>query len=214
MSSFKNAAQAQRRTHRERSQPAYRKKFGLLEKHKDYVARARDFNKKKNIIKKLKGVADEKNPDEFYRGMIKSRVVDGKHQIHQDNTLSHETVKLLKTQDANYINLKLQAERNKIERMKEVLHDTRGEKVNTHTVFVDSDSEEVDLENLEKLPTAPMVDVATKKALGRAKKVQYNLLQTRVKRLETLERASNKLQVKSRRLFVCGVSTTDLSVAN
>ena len=32
MSSFKNAAQNQRRTHRERSQPAHRKKFGLLEK--------------------------------------------------------------------------------------------------------------------------------------------------------------------------------------
>ena len=197
MSSFKNAAQAQRRTHRERSQPAHRKKFGLLEKHKDYVVRARDFNKKKKIIKQLKGVADEKNPDEFYRGMIKSKVVDGKHEIHKDNTLDHETVMLLKTQDANYINLKLQAERNKISKLKEVLHDTMGEKVNTHTVFVESDSEDIDFENLEKLPDAPAVNSATKKALGRAKKVQYNLLQTRIKRLQTLERASNKLQVNT-----------------
>eukprot|EP00116_Pleurobrachia_bachei_P014317 sb/3474579/ len=102
---------------------------------------------------------------------------------------------LLKTQDANYINLKLQAERNKISKLKEVLHDTKGEKVNTHTVFVDSDSEDVDLENLEKLPEAPAIDSSTKKALGRAKKVQYNVLQTRIKRLQTLERASHKLQV-------------------
>jgi len=49
MSSLQNAIK--RRTHKERAQPAARSKFGLLEKHKDYVERARDFHKKENTIK-------------------------------------------------------------------------------------------------------------------------------------------------------------------
>ena len=49
MSSLQNAIK--RRTHKERAQPAARAKFGLLEKHKDYVERAKDFHRKENTIK-------------------------------------------------------------------------------------------------------------------------------------------------------------------
>ncbi len=49
MSTLNNAIK--RRAHKERAQPAARKKFGLLEKHKDYVERAKNFHKKDDTIK-------------------------------------------------------------------------------------------------------------------------------------------------------------------
>ena len=67
MSALRNAVK--RKTHKERSQPGERRKFGLLEKKKDYVLRARDFHKKEDAIKVLKTKAAYKNPDEFYFGM-------------------------------------------------------------------------------------------------------------------------------------------------
>jgi U3 small nucleolar RNA-associated protein 11 len=40
-----------RRVHLERAQPKGRKHLGLLEKHKDYVLRARDFHKKEKKLR-------------------------------------------------------------------------------------------------------------------------------------------------------------------
>ena len=197
MSSFKNAAQAQRRTHRERSQPAFRKKFGLLEKHKDYVVRAKDFNKKKRILKQLRTIADDKNPDEYYRGMIKSSIVDGKHKTAKDNSLSAEALKLFKTQDANYLQVKLQAEKQKITKLQSILHDTGHEKINTHTVFVDSDSEvdEFNPDNFEMPLKRTKQPPEVHKALCKIKKQQYYLLRLRVERAESLQQAASKLKV-------------------
>ncbi|TYH14434.1 hypothetical protein ES288_A06G220400v1 [Gossypium darwinii] len=49
MSSLRNAIS--RRAHKERAQP---KKFGLLEKHKDYVVHPKVFHKKEEMLQKLK----------------------------------------------------------------------------------------------------------------------------------------------------------------
>lgn len=68
MSSFRNAVK--RITHKERDQPSARKKLGHLEKHKDYVKRARAFHKREDELKSLKKKAAERNPDEFYFGMV------------------------------------------------------------------------------------------------------------------------------------------------
>lgn len=62
-----------RRNHKERSQLVGRQRLGLLEKHKDYVLRARDYASKKQRIKRLQEKVAERNKDEFYFGMVKTK---------------------------------------------------------------------------------------------------------------------------------------------
>ena len=62
-----------RREHQERHQPAARARFGLLEKKKDYVVRAKAFHSKENRIKALRKKAENRNPDEFYFKMLSSK---------------------------------------------------------------------------------------------------------------------------------------------
>jgi len=109
MSSMRNAVQ--RRNHRERGQPEERKRWGLLEKHKDYSARAKDFGVKKTKLKALKQKVLDKNPDEFYFGMMsrKGPSTTGKHRTgtvdgdRGNQVLSQNAVRLFKTQDLGYV---------------------------------------------------------------------------------------------------------------
>ncbi|PGH04494.1 U3 small nucleolar RNA-associated protein 11 [Blastomyces parvus] len=104
MSSMRNAVQ--RRPHRERAQLGSREKWGILEKHKDYSLRARDYNVKKAKLQRLREKARDRNPDEFAFGMMSEKSnKQGRHGARgsEASTLSHEAIKLLKTQDAGYL---------------------------------------------------------------------------------------------------------------
>jgi U3 small nucleolar RNA-associated protein 11 len=50
-----------------------------MERHKDYVLRAKDFHKKENQVRKLRMAASMRNPDEYDRSMAHARVRDGVH---------------------------------------------------------------------------------------------------------------------------------------
>lgn len=151
MSSLRNAVQ--RRNHKERAQPLERSKWGLLEKHKDYSLRAKDHNEKRKRLKILREKAADRNPDEFHFGMMSTRTKDGKKIGDQGNkVLSHDAVKLLKTQDAGYLRTVLQKTRKERERLEmEIQIDERdglrvlkSEEGTTgkHTVFVNSKDEQ------------------------------------------------------------------------
>ncbi|KAI1455734.1 U3 small nucleolar RNA-associated protein 11 [Annulohypoxylon moriforme] len=112
MSSIRNAVQ--RRVHRERAQPQERQRLGLLEKHKDYSLRAKDFNKKKAQLRALRQKAADRNEDEFYFGMMSRKgpghaLSQGKRWVGTVNgdrgnkAMDMDTVRLLKTQDMGYI---------------------------------------------------------------------------------------------------------------
>jgi U3 small nucleolar RNA-associated protein 11 len=134
-SAMRNAVK--RVTHKERSQPSDRKKFGLLEKHKDYVERANDFKKKKNQLSLLKKKADARNPDEFYFGMQKAKVQNGTHKkLDIGGSLDTGTIALMKSQDAGYICMKKAIDDKKIERLKSNLHLIGEAKPSLHKIFV------------------------------------------------------------------------------
>ncbi|CCG20612.1 hypothetical protein CORT_0A02210 [Candida orthopsilosis Co 90-125] len=127
----------QKKQHRERSQKSSRAKYGLLEKKKDYRLRAADYHKKQAALKALKEKAKSHNPDEYYHAMTKKKTDDRGILISdRDNeVLSVDQAKLLKTQDINYIRTMRLHESNKIKRLQnEKLFEGSGK----HTVFVDS----------------------------------------------------------------------------
>jgi len=91
----------------------------LLEKHKDYVKRAKDYHSKEDRIKKLRQKAALKNKDEFYFGMIRSRTEKGVHvQDRGNEAMPVDVVKLLKTQDAGYVRTLISTEEKLVERLR------------------------------------------------------------------------------------------------
>ncbi|KAL0228630.1 hypothetical protein GEMRC1_013250 [Eukaryota sp. GEM-RC1] len=126
-----------RRTHKERHQPERRAKLGILEKHKDYVKRAKDYNRKQETLRDLKKRARERNPDEFAFGMIKSKVVDGVHHTPR-HTFTKEEVLEMKDVDLPYVLRRLAVE----ERALKSLQSKLIPRVKpTITRFIDSDDD-------------------------------------------------------------------------
>ncbi|KAG6817733.1 hypothetical protein H0H87_004524 [Tephrocybe sp. NHM501043] len=111
-----------RRNHKERSQLAHRSKLGILEKHADYVKRARDYHSKQDRLTRLKQKASEKNKDEFYFSMRNEKTKNGVHIKDRGNTaLPTDVVKVLKTQDENYVRTMRAAGLKKIDKLKSQL---------------------------------------------------------------------------------------------
>ncbi|KAF9415543.1 UTP11-like, U3 small nucleolar ribonucleoprotein [Entomortierella beljakovae] len=117
MSSLRNSVQ--RRNHKERAQPLARQRYGLLEKKKDYIARARDYHSKQDRLKAMREKASFRNPDEFYFKMINSKTKDGVHIVERNEKFSHDFLKLLNTQDLNYVTRQRDIGKNRIQRMQE-----------------------------------------------------------------------------------------------
>ncbi|XP_073067229.1 probable U3 small nucleolar RNA-associated protein 11 [Primulina eburnea] len=140
MSSLRNAIP--RKAHKERAQPHLRRKFGLLEKHKDYVIRARAYHQKEHTLLKLKEKAALRNPYEFYFKMIKTKTVGGVHKPEsQANKYTNEELMLMKTQDIGYILQKLQTEKKKIERINGMLHSLDNQSSSKHVYYAENREE-------------------------------------------------------------------------
>jgi U3 small nucleolar RNA-associated protein 11 len=76
--------------------------------------------------------------------MEKARTKDGVHQVAtaEPNKYTQEQLRLMKTQDAGYLNFKAQAERKKVERMQESLHMIgAAAEQRRHVVFVDEEED-------------------------------------------------------------------------
>eukprot|EP01132_Coremiostelium_polycephalum_P011726 gene11726-14352_t len=129
------------RVKKERSQPESTLKHGFMERHKDYVIRAKDFNEKKEAIKKLKLKAALKNPDEFNFKMISSKLVDGVHKEKSKTQLSSKEIIDIKTQDILYLQSKRLAEENKIKRLEGQLRMDDDTDPTQQIIYVDNEDD-------------------------------------------------------------------------
>uniref|UniRef100_A0A1D1XP35 Putative U3 small nucleolar RNA-associated protein 11 n=1 Tax=Anthurium amnicola TaxID=1678845 RepID=A0A1D1XP35_9ARAE len=187
MSSLRNAIS--RRAHKERAQPHDRKKFGLLEKHKDYVVRARAFHQKEETLRKLKEKAAFRNPDEFYFKMVNTRTVDGIHRPEGlANKYSQEELMLMKTQDAGYILQKVQSERKKVEKLSSVLHSLDNGLQNKHTYFAEDREEAREVQSKLLQSTRKPTFEHVPGRIKRKMETSYRELEERKKRVNDLEK--------------------------
>ncbi|RFU26640.1 hypothetical protein B7463_g9696, partial [Scytalidium lignicola] len=146
MSSMRNAVH--RPNHRERGQPEERKKWGLLEKHKDYSARAKVYGEKKLKLKQLRAKVLEKNPDEFYFGMMskKGPSTMGKNSTGTVNAsrgntvLSQDASRLFKTQDMGYIRTMRNKTLKEVAELEKRIVGVTGD--GSKVIFIDSEEEQ------------------------------------------------------------------------
>ncbi|KAJ6864163.1 hypothetical protein NC651_034869 [Populus alba x Populus x berolinensis] len=195
MSSLRNAIP--RKAHKERAQPQARKKFGLLEKHKDYVARAKAFHKKEETLRRLKEKAASRNPDEFYFGMIKSKTVDGVHRPQSEaNKYTQEELLLMKTQDIGYILQKAQSEKKKIEKLTATLHSLDGRPSSKHIYFAEDreEAKEIRSRSSENKMATTSVDVPDN--IKRKIASSYRELEARRNRANQLEKIYMDMALK------------------
>ena len=190
------------REHRERAQPANRSRLGLLEKKKDYILRARDFQSKKKRLQSMKVKAAYKNPDEFYFGMVKSRVdkASGKVRAEAEHEkLSGEVIKLMKSQDLKHIQEMIRVNEGKLEGFRaehaivigETFRENEGQKIKkgNHVKFIQDDEELADLIlDHTEIPESEPIKIDSS---PRDQIVQEH--QARLDRIKTLKLAERKL---------------------
>lgn len=220
MSSFRKAAKSGARSHKERHQPESRQHLGLLEKKKDYKLRAKNHHLKENKLKALQRKILNKNPDEFYFHMINSEMKDGYHyEKEKPDEYTEAQLKLMNTQDINYVNYKHSIEAKKIEKLKAQLHflEVDGRPQNNHTFFVDTKSEAKKFDVVKHLDThpsvmersynRPRVDNLKKlkiqgadhiESVSKQIRQQYQELSKRIEREQELNVVSQKLDIKKK----------------
>ncbi|KAH8813278.1 U3 small nucleolar RNA-associated protein-like protein Utp11 [Xylogone sp. PMI_703] len=189
----------QRRNHKERSQPEERKRFGLLEKHKDYSARAKDYGEKKKKLRQLREKALERNPDEFYYGMVhkKGPSAIGKNSTGTVNgsrgnaVLSQDASRLFKTQDMGYIRTMRNKTLKEVAELEKRIVGITGD--GTRIVFVDSEEEQ------RKIPEGEDVDMDDEEEDSRGEEEEVEKIDTDTKNQRRLhQREINKLETRLR----------------
>lgn len=220
MSTWKKASKVNQKVHRERHQPCNRSHLGFLEKHKDYQERSQNENKKKRILKRLKQKVLTKNPDEYNFHMVNSVMINDIHRDkRKEDKHTPDQIKLMKTRDLKYVNMRRTMEKRKIEKITSQLHllDKTDNVTNNHIFFVDSLEEAEQFDVVKRLDThpdllnrrynrlrlsdlkqlnIPNVDESIAKRFRNQQHKVYTELEKRIKREKELSVVQRKLEIE------------------
>uniref|UniRef100_A0A0N5B7X2 Probable U3 small nucleolar RNA-associated protein 11 n=1 Tax=Strongyloides papillosus TaxID=174720 RepID=A0A0N5B7X2_STREA len=195
MSSMKTRNKAIKREHRERPQVKERAHLGILEKKKDWIKRARDYQEKRDKIRELREVALSRNPDEFYHHMIRSQVgSDGVHRDFDIKQILGDDIKESKRdlrRDLRYVTFKLVNEKKKIEKLKGSLQlVTVGGSLNKRIIYKDDSDED----ELVGVVVNNRTNSSADTQLTDVMKENYKILAEKIKKLKELEVVKQKLE--------------------
>lgn len=204
----------------------------MLEKHKDYSLRAADYNLKKKKLGQLSQKAKERNPDEFAFGMMNAeRGTAGKHgKGGNEAMLSHDAVKLLKTQDSGYlrtVNNRGRREVQKLEeqvKLAEVMKEDGTIKTGKKIIFSDEEAPKsrkklkrssmgVEVDILQEVPQSMDIptsttqsrlpsttDISTSKRFLAERKRRRRLQELRANKLDALKKRQREIMAAANQL--------------
>merc|ERR1712216_994022 len=189
----------QKLSNRERKQPMWRSRLGFLQKHKDYVIRARAFHQRKNQINALRKKAQFRNPDEFYTQMINSHMKDGVHFPRQSRRTKERMKELIKL-DIAHFNVNYRIEIKKLKRisiMYNHLHENSKQKLffetmNQQSLFL----QEFSKEKKERKSLEENLIKDKKKNLEQLRRKRVKEIEIRKKRIVYLEQILTRLKLK------------------
>eukprot|EP00659_Diplonema_papillatum_P021668 gene21668-33350_t len=179
------------RDYGERGQTKLRKKFGVLEKHKDYVVRAKSYKNKKKKLTALRLAASTRNPDEFNTAMHNTETDDhGRHVKNASN--------------ARYLQHKAAVDAGAVKQLQAGLSFMQLPPANTHRIFVDDEDELATFDAAAEFDTHPDLvnNPATRGSLSKLAEMElqpvdaesaklearkYHMLAERIKRKNKLE---------------------------
>uniref|UniRef100_H3ADY2 U3 small nucleolar RNA-associated protein 11 n=1 Tax=Latimeria chalumnae TaxID=7897 RepID=H3ADY2_LATCH len=219
---FRKAQKSRQKNHQERQQLGFRKHLGLLEKKKDYKLRAEFCLKKQNYLSYYDArVLKKKKKSPFLFVIIIIIIKDGVHVIKQPKEeLTEEQLKVMRTQDLKYVELKRVAEgkeisltltqrgavplkKKKINKIKFLHHFNKNVEQFDLATHLKTAPELVD--RVYNRPTIETLRTETVKGatnpfqlqkLARQRKRQYSILKQRIEREKKMFVIEQKLQTR------------------
>lgn len=191
-----------------------RQHLGQLEKKKDYKLRASQNEKKRETLKFLNQKALERNPDEFYFHMVKSKTKNGIHfdkSEEQDDEANESQQKLMRTQNLKYVTHKLNIEHKKIEKLladlhmsnhaikanKKIVFSDEGDATNSGARSIPSRKAAVDIRSSnDRCEIIRLITLQDLKQVDEEQKNKYAELMKRIERERELHIVQKKLQTK------------------
>ena len=140
------------RDHGERGQTSIRKKFGMLEKKRDYILRAKNFKKKRERLRAMRLAVATRNPDEFNTAMINTETDEFGRHMKVIAPKKGPQQKRENEANSRYLRYKAAVDGGAVKQMKSSLSFMGLPSTNKHTVFVD------DLEQVENFDASEYFD--------------------------------------------------------